>query len=160
MILPKNIFFLNIKIKLNSRTWMTLKSSAVIFRTLEPQQPQWPLQPQRPRWPQWPLQPHSIKKILILMVGSSLVPKWPIQVPFCRMYHQKSKFSLILAPFLSEAAEASQCYFFENWLMKLKCPILLKPLDTMIQENYWSFYPSEPFRITRFTMRHPVIETC
>ena len=96
------------------------------------------------------------QKILILMVGSSLVPKWPIQVPFCRMYHQKSKFSLILATFLSEAAEASQCYFFENWLMKLKCPILLKPLDTMIQENYWSFYPSEPFRITRFTMRHPV----
>ena len=34
-----------------------------------------------------------------------------------------------LAPFLSEAVEASQCYFFENWLMKLKCPILLKPLD-------------------------------
>ena len=90
------------------------------------------------------------------MVGSFLAPKWPIQVPFCRMYHQKSTFSLILAPFLSEAAEASQCYFFENWLMKLKCPILLKPLDTMIQENYWSFYPSEPFRITRFTMRHPV----
>ena len=98
----------------------------------------------------------AIKKILILIVGSSLAPKWPIQVPFCRMYHQKSTFSLILAPFLSEAAEASQCYFFENWLMKLKCPILLKPLDTMIQENYWSFYPSEPFRITRFTMRHPV----
>ena len=90
------------------------------------------------------------------MVGSFLAPKWPTQVPFCRMYHQKSTFSLILAPFLSEAAEASQCYFFENWLMKLKCPILLKPLDTMIQRNYWSFYPSEPFRITRFTMRHPV----
>ena len=62
----------------------------------------------------------------------------------------------MLAPFLSEAAEASQCYFFGNWLMKLKCPILLKPLDTMIQENYWPFYPSEPLRITRFTMRHPV----
>ena len=26
----------------------------------------------------------------------------------------------ILAPFLSEAVEASLCYFFENWLMKLK----------------------------------------
>ena len=59
----KKYFFLNIKIKLNSRTWMTLKSSVVIFQTLEPQQPQWPLQPQRPRGPQWPLQPHSIKKI-------------------------------------------------------------------------------------------------
>ena len=30
----------------------------------------------------------------------------------------------ILAPFLSEAAEASLCYFLENWLMKLKCPNL------------------------------------
>ena len=26
------------------------------------------------------------------------------------------------------------------------------------QENYRSYYPSEPFRITRFTMRHPVSE--
>ena len=40
--------------------------------------------------------------------------------------------------------------------MKLKCPILLKPLDTIIQENYHAFYPSEPFRITHFKMRHPV----
>ena len=58
----KNISFLNIKIKLNSRTWMTLKSSVVIFQTLELLQPQWPLQPQQPPWPQWPLQPHFIKK--------------------------------------------------------------------------------------------------
>ena len=26
----------------------------------------------------------------------------------------------------------------------------------IIQENYQPFYPSEPFRITRFQMRHPV----
>ena len=61
MILTKNICFQNIKIKLNSRKWMTLKSSVVIFQTLEPLQPQWPLQPQQPPWPQWPLQPHFIK---------------------------------------------------------------------------------------------------
>ena len=61
-----------------------------------------------------------------------------------------------LAPFLSEAVEASRCYFFANWLMKLKCPILLKPLDTMIQENYWSFYPSEPFSLDLLNMIHPV----
>ena len=42
--------------------------------------------------------------------------------------------------------------------MKLKCPILLMPLDTIFQENYHAFYPSEPFRITRFKMRHPVLE--
>ena len=63
MILPKKTFFQNIKIKLNSNAWMTLKSSVVIFQTLELLQPQWPLQPQQPPWPQWPLQPHFIKNI-------------------------------------------------------------------------------------------------
>ena len=72
------------------------------------------------------------------------------------MDHQKSNFSLILALFLSEAVEASRCHFFENWWMKLKCPLLLKPLATIVQENSQSFYPSEPFRIIHFTMRHPV----
>ena len=63
-----------------------------------------------------------------------------------------------LAPFLSEAVEASVFYFFKNWLMKLKCQNLLKPLDTIIQENYQPFYPSEPFRITRFQMRPPICQ--
>ena len=40
---------------------------------------------------------------------------------------------LILAHFLWEAVEASQCSFFENWFIKLKCPTLLKPLATVIQ---------------------------
>ena len=40
--------------------------------------------------------------------------------------------------------------------MKLKCPLLLKPLATILQENSQSFYPSEPSRISHFTMRHPV----
>ena len=40
--------------------------------------------------------------------------------------------------------------------MKLKCPILLKPLATIVQQHYQSFYPSQPFRIIHFTMRHPV----
>ena len=58
---PKKYVFQNIKIMLNSRIWMTLKSSAVIFQVLEPLQaycPQWPLQP---LWPHWPLQPYFIK---------------------------------------------------------------------------------------------------
>ena len=59
----KTFFFQNIKIKLNSRTWMTLKSSVVIFQALEPLQPQWPQQPQQPRWPQWPQQPHFTKEL-------------------------------------------------------------------------------------------------
>ena len=46
---------------------------------------------------------------------------------------------------------------FENWWMKLKCPLLLMPLVTIDQENSQSFYPSEPFRIYHFTMRNPVL---
>ena len=40
--------------------------------------------------------------------------------------------------------------------MKHKSAILLKPLGTIIQEKYLSFYPSESVRILRFNMRHPV----
>ena len=61
-----------------------------------------------------------------------------------------------LPPFLLEAVEASWCYFLENWWMKLKCPLLLKPLANLVQEKFQSFYPSEPIRISHFTMRHPV----
>ena len=46
--------------------------------------------------------------------------------------------------------------FFENLWVKLKCPLLLKPLATIVQENFQSFYPSEPFTLARFKMRHPV----
>jgi len=107
-------------------------------QTLEPLKPQWPLQPQQPPWPQWPLLPQFIKKkILILTVGSSLAPKWPIQVPFCGLDYQKSNFSLILALFLWKAVEASVCYFFENWLVKPKCHLvsLVSLWDTQYEES-------------------------
>ena len=42
----------------------------------------------------------------------------------------------ILAPFLSEAVEASLCYLFKNCLMKLKCPNLrntqIPPYDLIV----------------------------
>ena len=79
----------------------------------------------------------------------SLIVEWILENPIFHWY---------LVPFLSKAVEASPSYFFQNWLMKLKCPNLLKPLDTIIQENYQPFYPSEPFRILRFQMRHPVVQ--
>ena len=64
-----------------------MQSSEAIFKALEP------------LWPQWPLQPHwgclnnlsglnsldgliSSKQLLILMVGSSLAPKWSLNVYF------------------------------------------------------------------------------
>ena len=99
MILPKNNCFQNIKIKLNSTTWMTLMSSLVISQALEPLQPQWLLQPQQPPWPWWPIQPHFFKKWLILMAGSLLAPEWPILVPYCGMDIRKSHFSLISGTF-------------------------------------------------------------
>ena len=34
---------------------------------------------------------------------------------------------------------------------------LPKTLGTIIQENYWSFYPSEPFRMLHIEMRYPVL---
>ena len=46
-----------------------------------------------------------------------------------------------LAPFMSEAVEASRCHFFKT-LMKLKCPLLMKPQGTINRKS--------------FTMRHPV----
>ena len=81
----------------------------------------------------------------------SLVVDWILKSPVFYWY---------LVPFLLEAVEASLCYFFENWLMKLKCPLLLKPLGTIIQKNYQSFYLSEPFTLARFKMRHPVRASC
>ena len=62
----------------------------------------------------------------------------------------------ISATFLLEAVEASLCYFFENWLMKRKCPNLLKTLGTIIQQNYRSFYPSDRFSFVHFNMIHSV----
>ena len=92
----KSIFFQNIKIMLNSRIWMTLKSSVVIFQTLEPLQPQWPLHPQRPPLPQWPLQPHFIKNICWLWwldhplhqndQYESLFVEWIIKNPIFHWY--------------------------------------------------------------------------
>ena len=136
---------------------MTLKFSVVIFKTLKTQ---WP---QQPKWPQ---EPHFIKKVLILMVWSSLAPKWPILVHFCRMDHQKSFFFTEFSTLSvggchnlgQPTVEASQCYFFENWFIKLKYPSLLKPIATVIQQSYWSLYPSGPFTFTRYTMRHPLAQ--
>ena len=79
--------------------------------------------------------------------NQSLFLEWIIKNPF---------FTDIWYFFLSEAVEASQCYFFENWLIKLKCPHLLKPLGIIIQQNYWFFYPSEQFSFVHFNMIHPV----
>ena len=109
----KSFFFQNIKIKLNSKTWMTLKSSVVIFKTLESLQPQWSLQPQQH------LQTHFIKNIT--GCDGWIIPgtKMTNTGTYCGMDHQKSNFSLILgqpilALFLSEAVEAADVTFLKS----------------------------------------------
>jgi hypothetical protein len=87
------------------------------------------------------------------MIGSALAP---ILIHFCGMHHQKSNFLLISASFLPEAVEANQCYFFENWFMKLKRPNHQKPQGNIIQQNQCSFYSSQPLTLAHFNMRHPV----
>ena len=53
----------------------------------------------------------------------SLFVEWIIKIPF---------FSLISDTFLLEAVEAGRFYFFTKWSLKLKFPIPLNPLWTMI----------------------------
>ena len=41
--------------------------------------------------------------------------------------------------------------------MKLKCAMLLNMPSKKNQQNYWSFYPSEPFTLGHFNVRYPVV---
>ena len=56
-----------------------------------------------------------------------------------------------------EAVEASQCNFFENWLMKHKWVTLVTMQPEIYYQNSQSFYPSELFTLDHITMRHPVL---
>ena len=92
----KNKYFPKIKIKLNSRTWMTPKSSVVIFEPLETSAASL-------------TSPASVaslasatstapiysKNFLFLIIWSPLVPKWPTLALFCGISQEKSKFSLV-----------------------------------------------------------------
>ena len=41
--------------------------------------------------------------------------------------------------------------------MKLNCPLLLNMPSKKNQQNYGSFYPSQPFKYGHFNVRHPVL---
>ena len=117
MILPQKTFFQNIKIKLNSNAWMTLKSSVVIFQALKPLQPQWPQWPQQPQWPQWPRQPHFIKK--------STDPDGLI-IPSTQMTNT--------SPFLWNGSSKIQ-FFTDIWYFF--CQRLLRPADVISFKTGW-----------------------
>ena len=76
------------------------------------------LQPQQSQWP------HFIKKLLILMVGSSLGPKWP----FCRMYPSKIKFFTDISTFSVGGCWGQPISPFWKLEVKLKFPNILKPV--------------------------------
>ena len=62
----------------------------------------------------------------------------------------------ILAPFLSEAVEASRCYFFENqeWISKIYYLRIAKLLSNKILLTHFNL--SEPIHKTQFNVRYPV----
>ena len=72
------------------------------------------------------------KNFLIPMVWSSRHQNDQYWSFFVEWFIKNLNFPWYMAPFLSEAVEASLCYFFENWWMKLKCHNLR---NTQISSN-------------------------
>ena len=114
MIPPQILFFQNIKIKLKTRTWMTLTSSLVIFQALEPLQPQWPHRPLQPQWPQQPLKPYFIKELPNpddwIIPGTKMTNAgpflWNVCISFLDFYYCLDFYSLflrLLFPFLQKS---------------------------------------------------------
>ena len=142
--------------KLNSRTWMTPKSSVKIFQTLEPLQPQWPPQPQRPPWPQQTLQPHFIKNITDC--NSWIIPgtKMTNTGPFLWNESSKIQFFNNISTISVRGCWGQLMSIFWKLVDEAQMSTTLEAIATIVQENSQSFYSSEPFRISHFTMRHPV----
>ena len=59
--------------------------------------------------------------------------------------------------FLLEAVEASQCYFFENRLIKLKCPHLLKVLLSFLKLGSQLLLVIWDFKVCHIELEHPVM---
>ena len=110
----------------------------------------WPQGPLQPHWPQQPLQPHFLKKlpdlddliingIKMTNNGHFLWNGWSKIQIFTYLWHLL-------------------CYFFENWMMKVKYPnlkIIQIPSNTILQAY---FYLSGPNYFWRLNIRYPVTE--
>ena len=115
---PKKTFFQNIKIKLNSNVWITLKSSVVIFQALKPLQSRWL---QWPQWPQWPRQPHFIKNFTDPDMDSD-----GLIIPSTQMTNT--------SPFLWNGSSKIQL-FTDIWYSY--CQRLLRPANVIFLKNSW-----------------------
>ena len=123
------IVFQNIKIKLNIRTWMTLKSSVVIFQTIEPYQQMWPLQFQQP-----------------------LKPQWPLQLPFCTIYISTKIFFTDISTFSVSGCWGQRMLLFWTLLDETQMP---KPLEAPRHNNSkkMSISTTQSFKILHLNMR-------
>ena len=153
----KKKFLQNIKIKLNSRIWMTLKSSVVIIQSLSAASITSTASTtsltsmtstasfhEKFYWSWWldhhPWQPNDQYRPLFV--------EWIINIPFLHWY---------MISFLLKAVEASVAYvtFFKtNWRTS-NVQTSWSPRHPV--KKYWSFYPSELFSFDHFTLIHPVI---
>ena len=116
-----------------------------------------PKKPLQPHWPHQPHQPYILQEIPdhdgLIVPGTKMTNTGPF------LWNGSSKIQFFTDIWYSSWRDfwgQPMSFFFENWLIKHKCAILLKPLGTIIQEIYWSSYLSETFRIIRFNMRHPI----
>ena len=142
--------------KLNSRIWKTLKSSVVIFQTLEPLQPQWPPQPQQPPWPQWPLQPHFIKNIIDcdgwIIPGTIMTNTGP----FLWNGSSKIQFFTDISTISVKGCWGFQCYCFWKLVEETQMPTIPEATNYHSSRKFSILLPSAPLRIIHFTMRHTV----
>ena len=58
---------------------------------------------------------------------------------------------------MSEAAEASQCYFFEKILIKLKCPNLPNVLLPFFELGSQLWLAILDFKVIHIKMKHPIV---
>ena len=133
MIYCGKTFFQNMNIKLISNAWMTLKSSVVIFQTLKPLQPQWHQWPQQPQRPQSLCQPHFIKEFTdpdgLIIYNTQMTNTSSF------LWNESSKiqfFTIVWYFFCQRLLRPADIIFLQNWLLKHKSAILLKPLSTII----------------------------
>ena len=73
----------------------------------------------------WKITIEDFRVILVLEFNNlrtKIISFWCFEKKIFRQNHENPFW--ILAPFLSEAVEASLCDFFKNWLVKLKFPNL------------------------------------
>ena len=99
----------------------------------------------------------SSKKLLILMVRSSLPPKWSKPVPFSGMDHQKSIFYWYLVLFSFGGCWGQPMLLF--WKLVDETQMSHPPEPTRHHKSSKSliFLPSKPFSFVHFNMINPVL---